>query len=238
MVKTELNLYSRQWFEFFHVDIGESRTIQEATFVSRCAPLPDFRNLADVCCGMGRHARALSSLGYSVIGVDRDADVIAKAREPAGGPMYIQADIRDYQPETGTFDALIVMGQSFGHFDVATNRDVFGRLAGGIRKRGRIILDLWNPEFFAAHQGERDLKTSRGIVHERKHLDGGRLFVHLDYPDRSHDQFVWQLFTPAQMKQLAESAGLVLLISCSGFDQTTLPSPTNPRIQFLLERET
>ena len=131
---------------------------------------------------------------------------------------------------------LIVMGQSFGYFNSATNRDVLGRLASGIRKHGRIVLDLWNPEFFAAHQGERDLKTSRGIVHERKHVDGGRLFVHLDYPDHTHDQFEWQLFTPEQMRQVADSAGLVLLISCTNFDLTTLPSPTNPRIQFLLER--
>lgn len=235
-MRAEPNLYSRQWFEFFHVDIAEARTIQETEFVCRCAPFPEFRDILDICCGMGRHARALSSLGYSVSGVDRDADAIVKAREVAGGPSYMQADIRDYQPEIGAFDALIVMGQSFGHFDAATNRDVLGRLASGIRKRGRIVLDLWNPEFFATYQGERDLETSRGIVHERKHVDGGRLFVHLNYSDHSHDQFVWQLFTPAQMKQLADSVGLVLLISCSGFDMMTLPSPTNPRIQFLLER--
>src|SRR4029453_3678908 len=132
--------------------------------------------------------------------------------------------------------ALIVMGQSFGHFDAATNREFLVRLASGIRKRGRIILDLWNPEFFAAHEGERDLNTSRGIVRERKHVDDGRLFVQLNYPDGSHEQFEWQLFESAQMKRLAVSLGLVLLTSCSDFNMTTLPSPTNPRIQFLLER--
>jgi SAM-dependent methyltransferase len=235
MMRAESNLYSRQWFEFFHVGIEEARIIQKTEFVCRCAPFPEFRNILDICCGTGRHARALGNSGYSVIGVDRDADVIAKARERAGGPMYMQTDIRDYQPEPGAFDALIVMGQSFGHFDAATNRDVLGRLASGIRKRGRIVLDLWNPVFFAAHQGERDLKTSRGIVHERKHVDGGRLFVHLDYPDHSHDQFEWQLFTRAKMQQLADSVGLVLLISCTDFEMTTPPSATNPRIQFLLE---
>ncbi len=236
MMRAEPNLYSRQWFEFFHVGIAEARTIQETEFVCRCAPFPEFRDILDICCGMGRHARALSSLGYSIIGVDYDADVIAKARELAGGPRYMQADIHDYQPETGAFDAMIVMGQSFGHFDAATNRDVLGRLASGIRKRGRIVLDLWNPDFFAAHQNERDLKASAGIVHERKHVEDGRLFVHLDYPDYNHDKFVWQLFTPAQMKQLADSVGLVLLISYSDFDMMTPPSPTNPRIQFLLQR--
>jgi len=85
-MRAEPNAYSHRWFELFHIGIGEARTIQEATFVCRCAPLPDFRKLVDVCCGMGRHARALSGQGYSVIGIDRDALAIAKARELAGGP--------------------------------------------------------------------------------------------------------------------------------------------------------
>jgi SAM-dependent methyltransferase len=101
---------------------------------ANCALLPDFRKLADVCCCMGRHARALSSRGYSVIGVDRDADAIAEARELAGGPSYVHADIRDYRPEPGTFDVAIVMSQSFGYFDAITNRDVLGILAARCEK--------------------------------------------------------------------------------------------------------
>jgi SAM-dependent methyltransferase len=236
MTHAEPNLYSRQWFEFFHFGIEAARTIQETEFVCRCAPFPEFRNILDVCCGTGRHARALWNRGYSVVGIDRDADVIAKARELGRDPNLEVADIREYQPETGAFDAVIVMGQSFGHFDAATNREVLARLASGIRNRGRIILDLWNPEFFAAHQGERDFKTSRGIVHERKRVDGGQLLVQLDYPDSSHEEFGWQLFTPAQMSTLAGSIGLNLLFSSTEFDTTVSPSPANPRIQFVLER--
>jgi SAM-dependent methyltransferase len=130
MRPAEPNTYSRRWFEFFHVGIDEARTIQEVTFICSCAPLPDFRKLLDACCGMGRHARVLSSRGCSVIGVDRDAHAIAKARELAGGPSYVHADIREYRPAPGTFDAAIVMSQSFGYFDPTTNRDVLGRLAG------------------------------------------------------------------------------------------------------------
>jgi len=235
-MRAELNAYSRRWFEFFHIGIGEARTIQEATVVCRCAPLPDFRKLADVCCGMGRHARALSGRGYSVIGVDRDADAIAEARELGNGPSYVHADIRDYQPEPGTFDVAIVMSQSFGYFDPTTNRDVLGRLAAGLREGGRVILDLWNQEFFAAHQGERELQTTRGVVRERKRLDGDRLCVQLDYPDSAHEEFEWQLFSPAQMIVLAQSVDLALLLSCTDFDITITPSRAKPRIQFVLER--
>jgi SAM-dependent methyltransferase len=235
-MSAEPNVYSGQWFEFFHIGIDESRTIQETTFVCRCAPLPDFRKVLDVCCGMGRHARALWSRGYSVVGIDRDADAIAEARELAGGPSYVPADIRDYRPEPGTFDVAIVMSQSFGYFDPTTNRDVLSRLAVSLREGGRVILDLWNEEFFAARQGEREFETASGVVREPKRLNGDRLFVQLDYPDGAHEEFEWQLFPPAKMISLARSVGLALLPSCTDFDTTSPPSPAKPRIQFVLER--
>jgi SAM-dependent methyltransferase len=234
-MESEPNVYSRQWFEFFHAGIDERRTIHETEFICRCAPLSDFRKILDICCGMGRHARSLSERGYSVTGIDRDTDAIAKARELGDGPDYLVGDIREYAPEPGAFDAAIVMGQSFGHFDAGTNRDILRRLVHGIQKGGRVILDLWNPEFFKAHQGERTLMVSKGVVRENKRVTDDRLIVSLDYPEGAREQFEWQLFTPEQMEQLASSVGLGLLVSCTDFDLTTLPSPANPRIQFLLE---
>lgn len=235
MMEEGPNLYSRRWFEFFHAGIDDARTLWETEFICASAPLPDFRKILDVCCGTGRHARALSDRGYSVTGIDREADAIEKARKLGAAANYVIADIREYKPEPGAFDAAIVMGQSFGHFDTKTNRDILRKLTGSVRERGRVILDLWNPDFFEAHQGERELKTTRGIVRENKRVDGDRLFVRLDYPDGAQENFEWQLFTPHQMDSLAKSVGLTLLVSCTDFDAANLPSPANPRVQFVLE---
>jgi SAM-dependent methyltransferase len=231
------NRYSRRWFQFFHFGIDETRTIRETEFICSCAPRPEFQEILDICCGSGRHARALSERGYVVTGIDRDAKAIAKARE-VGGANYIVADIRNYQPATGAFDAAIVIGQSYGYFDETTNRDILRRLADSVRKHGRIILDLWNPEFFKVHQEARDLNTSRGVVRESKRVEDDRLFVELQYPDGTEEKFEWQLFKPPEMERFAEPLGLVLSISCSNFDKMKTPSSTEPRIQFVLERET
>ena len=194
----QANSYSQRWFEFFHANIAEERTTTEVDFICASAPLPGFRKVLDVCCGMGRHTRVLCSRGYSVTGVERDATAVARARELAGGPNYIHADVRNYQPYVNAYDGAIIMSQSFGYFDDATNRDLLGRLGTSVREHGRVILDLWNPEFFVTRQGERNLDLSNGVVRERKRLEGDRLFVHLDYPDGGHDDFEWQLFTPSQ----------------------------------------
>ena len=233
---TPANCYSRNWFEFFHAPIGEERTQREVEFICAVAPLPKFGRILDVCCGMGRHARELAARGYSVTGVERDGRAIERARELGGGPDYIEADVRDYRPAPSAYDLVLIMSQSFGYFDNSTNRDLLGRLAGGIRKGGRIVLDLWSLEFFEAHQGERDLEMQAGIVRENKNVRDGRLFVHLRYPDGAEEDFEWQLFTGKEMQALAESAGLTVIVACTDFHRSTTPQVENPRVQFVLER--
>jgi hypothetical protein len=105
-----------------------------------------------------------------------------------------------------------------------------------VREAGRVILDLWSQEFFAAHQGERELKAGGRVIREATHVEGDRLFVHVDYPDGGQDQFEWQLLSPNQMDSMAESVGLKPLLACTDFDETISPLPSNPRVQFLFER--
>jgi hypothetical protein len=73
-------------------------------------------------------------------------------------------------------------------------------------------------------------------VHENKRVEAGRLFVNLSYPDGSDEDFDWQLFTSAEMQLMAESVGLHLAIACTDFNATTIRSPENPRIQFVLQK--
>jgi SAM-dependent methyltransferase len=232
----ETNSYSPQWFEFFHATITEQRTEREVAFISQVAPLPSFRNVLDVCCGSGRHARALAKRGYSVMGLERDQGAISNARELGGGPDYIETDVRDYQPAPSAYDLAMIMSQSFGYFDSVTNRDLLARLADSVRKGGRVVLDLWNRGFFEAHQGVRDLEMPAGVVRETKKVNDGRLFVDLTYPDDVEEQFEWQLFTVAELRALAESVGLRLIVACTNFKPSTAPEADNPRIQFVLER--
>jgi SAM-dependent methyltransferase len=234
-VQSKVNLYSKRWLDSFHIPISDARTKREIEFVRAFLPLPAFRKIADVCCGMGRHARALSERGYSVVGVERDPQIIAKAQDMGGGPKYIVADLRNYAPSDGEFDAAIVMGQSFGHFDSRTNQTVLERLVTGLRNGGRIILDVWNPEFFMSHQGERDFELPVGVVRETKRVQNGRLYVRLTYPTGEQEGFEWELFDSAQMESIATALNLTLLASCEDFDCSVKRDASKPRLQFVLE---
>ena len=231
---TEVNAYSAQWFHFFHAGIPIDRTARETAFIVRVCPQPDFTRVLDLCCGTGRHARALAAQGYEVIGVERDLHAVAAAREQAGGPTYVQADVRDYQPATQTFDAAVVMSQSFGYFDPATDAGLLGRLAAALRPGGRLILDLWNPAFFKPRQGQRTFDLPGGTVRETTRMDSGRLFSRLEYPDSGHDAFEFQTFTEEEMVRFAAPAGLMLVAACTNYDADQPPSADQPKIQFVL----
>ena len=238
MVEAGPNSYSPAWFESFPGGIPAARTAQEAGFVREVCPQPSFRRILDVCCGMGRHARALAALGYTVTGVERDARAVVAASAQGGGPTYLPSDIRDYLPESGSFDAVIVMSQSFGFFEPATNRELLARWSKALRPQGRVVLDLWQPGFFRARQGQRRFELPSGPVQETKSMTGDRLSVRLDYPDGGRDDFEWQTFSAVQMADFAPLAGLTLTRACTDFDATVPPAPDKPRVQYVLQRST
>jgi SAM-dependent methyltransferase len=230
------NSYSARWFASFHLPIQDARTRAEVEFIRSVAPLPDFHRIADVCCGNGRHARALAQLGYSVTGIDRDPAILNGARRLGGGPEYVERDLRDYSPKRGEYDSVVIMGQSFGHFDAATNEAVLRRLGCGLRYHGRLILDLWATEFFRTHQGEHEFGVPDGTVHEKKRVEEDRLFVHLTYPAGEEEDFEWQLFTPDSIDAIGARVGLRRIVCCTDFDSSVPPCASKPRLQFVLER--
>lgn len=235
-MNTEPNSYSPAWFAHFHEGIPESRTEQELAYVTRHCPVSSFPRVLDVCCGMGRHARGLAEKGYSVTGFERDAGALAIAREKGGGPLYLAGDIRDYQPPAESFDAVIVLSQSFGYFDPETNLGILRRLGTALREGGHLILDLWNLEFFHTRQGEHRFQLAIGEVVEAKSVVGDRLITRLSYPGGGSDAFEFQTFSPEQMALFARSAGLDLIETCSDFSSTVRPCAEKPKVQHLLRR--
>ncbi len=234
-----LNAYSTTWYAFFLQSVPLSQTEHEVAFIARHLPRPAYTSVVDLCCGSGRHARLLAAQGYRVLGVDLHSGALAEARQISGAEVtYIEQDMRCFAQLPWTFDAVLNLWQSFGYFDEATNHDVLHQISQKLRPQGRFILDIYHRGFFEQHQGTRTFEKEGVLVTESKHMAGNRLTVNLVYGDsEGTDTFDWQLYTPDEMRELAEQCGFHCLVACTDFREAVPPSPAKPRMQFVFEKQ-
>jgi SAM-dependent methyltransferase len=230
--------YSPTWYELFLQPIAVEQTEREAAFVARWLPLPEYAELLDLCCGQGRHARALARRGYRVTGVDSNALALAQAKRASGDQVfYVQHDMRRLEQLPGTFDGLTCLWQSFGYFDAATNAGILRQIGAKLRPGGRLILDIYHRGFFKRNQGTRSFERAGRTISETKRMDGDRLTVVLDYgADLPADTYAWQLFSPEEIAALARQCGFTPALACANFDEATAPSADAPRMQLVFER--
>lgn len=229
----DANAYSRLWFDTFLGHIDETLVTREVSFLTR--RIRSLGTVVDLCCGPGRHAGPLATRGFSVVGIDLDATALQRARTRAPNARFVRADMRRIPLATGAADAVLCMWQSFGHFADAENVSGLREMARVLRPDGRIVLDLYNRHFHAAHTGERLIERDSTRVHEHRVMHGKRLRVRLRYePSGGVDDFEWRLYTPEDLRAIAATVGLGVVLACSEFDEGIPASVDRPRMQVVL----
>jgi D-alanine-D-alanine ligase len=111
-------------------------------------PMARETRIVDICCGQGRHLLELARRGFShLTGVDRSAFLLNKARlraQQAGfAVQFHEADARTLPLASGSAKAVLLLGNSFGYFEHASDdeavlRDIRRVLCTG----GRLLLDI------------------------------------------------------------------------------------------------
>lgn len=229
------NRYSVQWFELFLAPIPQEQTAREINFLARNLFQPHSIEILDVCCGMGRHARELSAHGYRVTGVDTNAHALAYAQRVDKLTRYVLGDMRELGALGATFDAVLILWQSFGYFDDAINEKIVRDIARILNPRGRFVLDIYNRAFFETRLGTRKIETAERVIVETKTLHNNRLRVELNYGD-GRDEYEWQIFYADEISALAARCGLREILRCANFDETIAVSSDIPRMQFVFEK--
>jgi len=90
----------------------------------------------DVACGQGRHLRYLQSLGFAVVGVDRDAQALSALGELNGAEVRV-ADIEagQWPFAPGGFDGVVVINY--------LHRPLFPDLVSALRPGGVLIYETF-----------------------------------------------------------------------------------------------
>jgi SAM-dependent methyltransferase len=230
------NEYSPRWFASFMDTMPEEWTALEVEGICRRLPRPAFRRVLDICCGSGRHAAALSARGYEVTGVDRDAEALRRARASAPRATFVQMDLRELRTLAGPFDAALILWQSFGHFDPATNDRVLADVADALRPGGRLFVDLFHPAAIEAGSGRpyRSLRADGVVITDS--LEAGRLQSTIEYADGVAELMDFELFSPEALVVRAGQAGFAVVEQCCWWDETRPPDPAERRYQSVFER--
>ena len=104
--------------------------------------------ILDLPCGQGRHALDLARRGFAnVVGVDRSAFLLKQARaraQAANLPVTFHAgDCRAIPLAGQSFDAVLVLGNSFGYFDSADDDGAMLRdIHRILHPAGMFLLDI------------------------------------------------------------------------------------------------
>ena len=194
--------------------------------------------MLDVCCGSGRHLAGLSALGYSVTGVERDPAIAQAARAAAPAARVVEGDVnRLVELVAGPFGGVVCLWQSFGYGTPTENAALLGAMAALLQPDGRLVLDVYNREFFETRTGTRTTERDGREIREHTVLDGDRLTTRLDYGSGVEDVFSWQLFTPKELTELAGTTALTPVLACTAFDEKILPSAEHARMQLVFARD-
>jgi len=102
------------------------------------------RRILDMGCGEGWLARALSTLGMNVIGVDIVPDLIARAGALGGGEFHVRdyASIANQQLRLGPFDAVVCNFSLLGEQSVES---LIAALPSYLNDPGYLIIQTLHP---------------------------------------------------------------------------------------------
>ncbi len=161
------------WREYFGADYYLTYAEHQGDEISRieAAAIADLLSLEigdtvlDVCCGWGRHAIELGTLGYRVTGIDQSEFLLGiavdQARDRGVDVRFLQKDVRalTYDRE---YDAAFNFFTSFGYFSDAENTAMLAGIARSLKEDGRFLIELINREWLEQNFRPYDREFGNG----------------------------------------------------------------------------
>jgi cyclopropane fatty-acyl-phospholipid synthase-like methyltransferase len=138
---------------------------QLVAFIIEVLDLRPGDTLLDLACGSGAHALRLARQGIRVVGVDIAPSLVRHcsdqaAAEGLASATFVQGDMRALEFNEA-FDAVVVLGGSFGFFDDAVNEQVVAGVARALKPGGRLLLQLLDPLTCLERQQRHHLREDR-----------------------------------------------------------------------------
>jgi D-alanine-D-alanine ligase len=219
-------------------------TAAEVDMVEATLGLNPDDQILDLCGGQGRHAIELHKRGYKNVTVVDYSQVLLRvglkdAANKGCAVSFCRGDACEIGLAGSAFDAVLVMGNSFGYFeDDSQNQRILQEICRLLRPGGTLLLDLVHNDYARQqfkpsswHEATRDVVVCR----QRKLLDQGVLVREMVISKRSglirDVTYFARLFHPEELEVLLAGSGF-RQISCGD----TLVSHAQPGDYGLLSK--
>jgi SAM-dependent methyltransferase len=175
--------------------------------------------ILDLGCGFGRHSLAMREAGLDVFGLDLSAELLGHARALPGSAALrgrlVRGDFRNLPFAAARFDTAVMLFSSFGYFDDVQNERVLGELARVLRRDGRAVLDLMNPQRVRdTLVPESESRRDDLLLRETRRLteDGRRVVKDVLMRDARGGEWSWRedvrLYELEELRALSARQGL------------------------------
>ncbi|GAB1532877.1 MULTISPECIES: class I SAM-dependent methyltransferase [Brevibacillus] len=178
-------------------------------------PVKDTGRVLDLCCGSGRHSRALARRGYEVVGVDLSPVLLQLAEEQNTYPQlsFARCDMRDI-PFREEFDIVVNLFTSFGYFSTdEENTNVIRNMAQALKTKGEVVIDFLNAAYVIDNLVPHSTKEVSGmLIKEERWVQDGFVKKRILISDESSNEpreYMEQvrLFSAEQMIAMLTEAG-------------------------------
>ncbi|MEW6073620.1 MAG: methyltransferase domain-containing protein [Planctomycetota bacterium] len=178
--------------------------------------------ILDLCCGQGRHCLELARRGFRhVTGIDRSRYLVRLARrraQQAGlSVVFREGDARRFRVPEGSFDAVTILGNSFGYFErEEDDRAVVESVKRALRSEGILVLDLTDGEWMAEHFERRSWEwidqnhfvcRERSLAEDRQRLVSREVVVHAEKGVITDQFYAERLYSRGQITALLQEVG-------------------------------
>lgn len=236
-----MNEWYKQSFGSDYLIVYKHRDLQgayeEVKQMINWLDLPQQAAVLDLCCGMGRHAVALTEFGYDVTGVDLSDVLLDEARKLADAAKvrWMQGDMRDV-PLEETFDAVVNLFSSFGYFETdEENGKVMSEIDRLLKSGGQFIIDFMNAEYVRTHLVPYSERVTDGVrIEERRSIENGSVIKHIvlkeeELADRHYVERV-RLYGLSDFEAMLKQTNLHIDQVYGDYSQATYDERQSPRL--------
>lgn len=179
-------------------------------------------SLLDICCGQGRHLFEFARRGISHLeGLDRSHYLIQRAknmsRKEGLNIKFREGDARKLPYQNDSFDAVTILGNSFGYFETAEDdlrvlKEVFRVL----KPWGKILIDVTDGDYLRKHFQQRSWEwigrkyfvcRERSLSFDKQRLVSREVITHVEKGVVQDQFYAERLYSKESISELLEKAG-------------------------------